>query len=166
VTTDLGYLYPEDLMGIHLNNDLRMPTPMPDRSELSEPEREYLKLLDEWEAKEGAYGHIQGTKPQTIAYGLNDSPVGLAAYIIEKFRAWGDTKGDVESRFSKDELLTTVMIYWVTESINSSMRGYYEARHAPVMPWRNGRIEVPMGAALFANDFVFPHAHHQVHRAP
>jgi pimeloyl-ACP methyl ester carboxylesterase len=159
VTTDLGYLYPDDLMGIHLNNDLRMPTPMPDRSELSEPEREYLRLLDEWEAEEGAYGHIQRTKPQTIAYGLNDSPVGLAAYIIEKFRAWGDTKGDVEKRFSKDELLTTVMIYWVTETINSSMRGYYEASHAPVMPWRRGRIEVPMGAALFANDFVFPHAH-------
>ena len=159
VTTDLGYLYEEDLIGIHMHNDLRVPTPMPDRSELSEPEREYLKLLDEWEVEEGAYGHIQRTKPQTIAYGLNDSPVGLAAYIIEKFRAWGDTKGDVESRFTKDELLTTVMIYWVTGTINSTMRGYYENHHSPALPWRRGRIEVPTGAALFANDYVFPHAH-------
>ena len=159
VTTDLAYLYPKDLIGIHIHNDLRFPTPMPDRSVLSEPEQEYLKLLDSWEVEEGAYGHIQGTKPQTIAYGLNDSPVGLAAYIIEKFRGWGDTKGEVESRFTKDELLTTVMIYWATETINSTMRGYYEGRHSPAMAWRKGKIEVPMGAALFANDYVFPHAY-------
>lgn len=159
VTTDLGYLYDKDLIGIHLHNDLRMPVPMPDRSELTEPEREYLKLLDDWEFEEGAYGHIQGTKPQTIAYGLNDSPVGLAAYIIEKFRAWGDTKGEVLSRFTMDELLTTVMIYWVTETINSTMRGYYEGYHNPPPSWRKGRVKVPTGVSLFPNDYVFPHAH-------
>lgn len=158
VTTDLAYLYSEDLIGIHIHNDLRFPIPMPDRSELSGPEQGYLRLLDAWEVEEGAHGQIQGTKPQTVAYGLNDSPVGLAAYIIEKFRAWGDTKGDVESRFTKDELLTTVMIYWATETIGSTMRGYYEGYHSPAMPWRKGKIEVPMGAALFANDYVFPHA--------
>lgn len=116
-------------------------------------------MLDEWEREEGAYGHIQGTKPQTISYGLNDSPVGLAAYIIEKYRAWGDTKGDVETKFTKDELLTTVMIYWVTQTMGSTIRGYYEGYHSPQMPWRKGRIEVPTGASLFANDYVFPHAH-------
>ncbi len=159
VTTDLAYLHPEDLIGIHIHNDLRLPIPMPDRWTLSQPEQEYLKLLDGWEDEEGAYGHVQRTKPQTIAYGLNDSPVGLAAYIVEKFRAWGDTKGDVESRFTKDELLTTVMIYWVTETIGSTMRGYYEGFHNPPMPWRKGKTEVPMGASLFANDYVFPHPH-------
>lgn len=159
VTTDLAYLYPRDLIGIHMNNDLRFPVPLPDRSELSEPEREFLSLLDEWEREEGAYGHIQGTKPQTVSYGLNDSPVGLAAYIVEKYRAWGDTNGDVQTRFTKDELLTTVMIYWTTETIGSTIRGYYEGYHSPPMPWRKGRIEVPTGASLFANDYVFPHAH-------
>lgn len=146
VATDLAYQYPADLVGIHIHNDLRMPTPMPDRSELSAPEREYLELLDGWEFEEGAYGHIQGTKPQTVAYGPNDSPAALAAYIIEKFRAWGDTRGNVESRFTKDELLTTVMIYWATETINSTMCGYYEGYHSPPMPWRRGKVEVPMGA--------------------
>ena len=159
VTTDLAYQYPDDLIGIHIHNDLRMPSPMQARSELSPPEQEYLKLLDGWEFEEGAYGHIQGTKPQTVAYGLNDSPAALAAYIIEKFRAWGDTKGDVESRFTKDELLTTVIIYWATETINSTMRGYYESYHNPPMPWRREKTMVPMGASLFANDFVFPHPH-------
>ncbi len=79
VTTDLAYQFPQNLVGIHIHNDLRMPSPMPTRSELSPTEQEYLKLLDGWEFEEGAYGHIQGTKPQTIAYGLNDSPVALAA---------------------------------------------------------------------------------------
>jgi microsomal epoxide hydrolase len=65
----------------------------------------------------------------------------------------------VESRFTKDELLTTVMIYWATETIGSTLRGYYEGYHTPSMPWRKGRVNVPMGASLFANDYVFPHPH-------
>ena len=79
-----------------------------------------------FQKNETGYQQIQGTKPQTLGYGLNDSPAGLAAWIVEKFRTWSDCNGDVESRFTKDELLTNVMIYWVTQSITSSTRLYYE----------------------------------------
>lgn len=105
---------------------------------------------------DGGYFHIQSTKPQTLSYGLNDSPAGLAAWIVEKFRAWSDCGGDVESRFSKDELLTNITIYWVTQTINSSTRFYYESTHNP---WRfqpGQRIEVPCAVALFPEEIVHP----------
>ena len=75
--------------------------------------------------QEGGYVMIQSTKPQTLAYGLNDSPVGLAAWIIEKFYGWSDIDGDLERAYTKDELLTNIMIYWVTQTINPSLRSYY-----------------------------------------
>ena len=103
--------------------------------------------------EEGAYALIQGTKPQTPAYGLNDSPAGLAAWIIEKFRSWSDCDGDVERSFTKDELLTNVTIYWTTETINSSFRIYYETQHNP--PEHAGEyIGVPTGVAIFPEDLV------------
>src|SRR5688572_30205916 len=80
-----------------------------------------------WMQTEGAYASIQSTKPQTLSYGLNDSPIGLAAWIIEKFHAWSDNNGNPEDVFTKDELLTNLMIYWVTQTINSSCCLYYEA---------------------------------------
>jgi hypothetical protein len=92
--------------------------------------RTYLEQLRAWWDAEGGYSHEQGTKPQTLSYGLNDSPVGLAAWIIEKFRTWSDCRGDVESVFTRDELLTNVMIYWVTQTIHSSSRLYYDSRLA------------------------------------
>ena len=76
---------------------------------------------------EGAYNMIQSTKPQTLAYGLNDSPAGLAAWIVEKFHNWSDNDGDIENCFTKDELLTNITIYWATQTINSSFRHYNEA---------------------------------------
>ena len=79
--------------------------------------------------EEQAYNRIQGTKPQTLGYALNDSPAGLAAWIVEKFRAWSDVDGNVEKKFTKDELLTNITIYWVTQTANSAGRLYYEARH-------------------------------------
>ena len=82
-------------------------------------------------------------------------PVGLAAWIVEKFRAWSDCDGDVERRFSKDELLTTIMIYWVTRTINSSMRLYYEGSHAPPLTPEQ-RSEVPAGVAIFPKDLALP----------
>jgi len=76
--------------------------------------------LAEFIREEAAYQQIQGTKPQTLSYGLTDSPAGLAAWIVEKFRTWSDCNGDVESVFSRDELLTNIMLYWVTGAIGSS----------------------------------------------
>ena len=79
-------------------------------------------------ATETGYSQIQGTKPMTLGYGLNDSPAALAAWIVEKFRTWSDSGGDVEKKFTKDELLTNITIYWVTETGPSSVRLYFENR--------------------------------------
>lgn len=158
ITSDLGRAAGDNVIGIHLHSNLALPSPKPSEETLSPAEKEYYGWLAKWEEDEGAYSHIQSTKPQTIAYGLNDSPVALAAYIVEKFRDWGDTSGNVESRFTKDELLTNVMIYWVTQTMNSAMRGYYESRRNPRPPWKVGRVQVPTGVALFPHDFDFPHS--------
>ena len=106
--------------------------------------------------EERGYSAIQGSKPQTLGYGLNDSPVGQAAWIVEKFRAWSDVNGDVESKFTKDELLTNVMIYWVTQTATSSARLYYESpREGSGGFGGGGRIEVPTGCAVYPRDVGF-----------
>lgn len=104
-----------------------------------------------WLWQEGAYALIHSTKPQTLAASLNDSPAGLASWIVEKFRAWSGCNGDVERKYTKDELLTNVMIYWVTQTIGSSMRTYYEENHNPSLPWTQ-HIDVPVGMAVFPKD--------------
>jgi pimeloyl-ACP methyl ester carboxylesterase len=98
-----------------------------------------------------AYFQVQSTKPQTLGYGLNDSPVGLAAWIVEKFRAWCDCGGDVERKFTKDELLNNVMLYWVTQTITSSTRIYFENRVAPNPP---RKVDVPVACAIFPKDLL------------
>lgn len=98
--------------------------------------------------------HLQSTKPQTIGYALTDSPIGLAAYIIEKYRSWSDCDGDIESRFTKDELLTNIMIYWVTKSITSSMRLYKSSFNMFLkkLPY----LEKPTACAAFPGEIVIP----------
>jgi pimeloyl-ACP methyl ester carboxylesterase len=118
--------------------------------------RVYLEQLRAWWDAEGGYSHEQGTKPQTLSYGLNDSPVGLASWIIEKFRTWSDCGGDVESVFSRDELLTNVMIYWMTETIHSSTRLYYESRQGPLSLSSNNRVKSPVAVALFPKEIPLP----------
>ena len=120
---------------------------------------EELAMIDQrvsWAAAEGGYAHIQGTKPQTLAYGLNDSPVGLCAWIVEKYRTWSDCDGDVESVYTKDDLLTTVMIYWVTQTINSSTRLYYENGRTPWYFGPEDRINVPCAIAVFPKELSTP----------
>jgi microsomal epoxide hydrolase len=161
ITSALGRFHGGVVSGIHIGSvDLEWPEPLPADSELSEAERDYLKRVARWEKEEGAYAELQGTYPQTAAYGLNDSPAGLAAWIVEKFRAWSDCEGQLEKRFSKDTLLTNIMIYWVTETINSSMRRYFEARHNPrPNPLKLGeRIGTPTAIAIFPGekDLVVP----------
>ena len=106
---------------------------------------------------------IQGTSPQTLAYGLNDSPAGLAAWIVEKFRAWSDCSGDIETRFTKDELLTHVTLYWATGTIRSAFQLYYDATNAGALTWvvemfRKwvGSTSVPTGFASFPRDISPP----------
>ncbi|HEX7214695.1 MAG TPA: alpha/beta hydrolase, partial [Methylomirabilota bacterium] len=141
--------------GIHVNllslrRDIKPP------AQPSAEEKQYLDDLAKWQREETGYQWIQGTRPQTLAFGLSDSPAGLAAWIVEKFRAWSDCGGDVERRFTKDELLTNVMIYWVTGSINASFWPYYARFHTP-WPIADGqRIEVPTGYAAFPKEIVRP----------
>ena len=149
VTTQIGRLDPEHCAGIHLNMLVGLPE---DPSNLSEKEKQWVADFQLFQAEGRGYQEIQGTKPQTLAFGLHDSPAGLAAWIVEKFRAWSDCGGDVESRFSKDELLANITLYWVTGTIHSSTRLYYEVRKSGRVGFTQGRVEVPTGAAVFPKE--------------
>ena len=156
VTHRLALYRPDALVGIHLT-DVPYVDPAAfaeDAPDLSEVERDYAERVRRWIREEGAYAAVQSTKPQTLAYGLNDSPAGLAAWIVEKFRAWSDCGGDVEKRFSKDELLTNLTIYWATRTIHSSARLYYEQAHDPPPVLEGARVRVPTGFAIFPEDIV------------
>lgn len=155
ITSRLGEAHRDSLYGIHVNL-LFVGGRTRREGNLSNDEKVFLADLDQFRREETGYQQIQGTKPQTLAYGLNDSPAGLAAWIVEKFRTWSDCAGDVERRFTKDQLLTNVMIYWITESINSSTRLYYESRHHPWRPDPAKRIETPTAAALFPREILKP----------
>jgi pimeloyl-ACP methyl ester carboxylesterase len=135
---------------------------------LDKAEKKYLDSITKWQMTEGAYNMIQSTKPQTLAYGLNDSPVGLAAWIVEKFHNWSDSHGDIESCFTKDELLTNITIYWATQTIHSSFRHYNEAMKDLMQTMFNplkklnpfdktgDKTEVPLAVAEFQIDLLPP----------
>jgi pimeloyl-ACP methyl ester carboxylesterase len=152
ITSRMGLSYPERVLGVHVT--LLNPPPYlgPGARPLSEAERVMMEEREKMRTSgEGSgYFHLQETKPQTAAYGLNDSPTGVAAWILEKIQTWSDCNGDVESRFTKDELLTNITIYWATETINSSMRLYYEQKHYPWTYGLNERVEVPCGICFFS----------------
>jgi len=157
VTAKLGLSHGDKVIGIHTTST-SSPTPYqgPGTRELSEAEKAMLAQRIQWLADEGGYSHIQATKPQTLSYGLNDSPAGLAAWIVEKYRTWSDCGGDVESRFTKDELLTTITIYWVTQSINSSTRLYYESFFQAWDLAKDEKIQVPVAIASFPRENSVP----------
>lgn len=155
VTRYLALNHPELLIGIHLTDIgiLRNLLTSNDTAKLTEEELQYKRSAQDWISNEGAYMSIQSTKPQTLAYGLSDSPVGLASWIIEKFHGWSDCNGDLQHSYNMDELLTNIMIYWVTNTIGSAAAIYYENTHSlPPM----GYIEVPTGIALFPSDVLLP----------
>jgi len=147
IVRQLGLVDPTHLIGLQSNMCVAAPPPGPNPNE-GVPTDE-LKRVEETRARiavETGYSQLQGTKPMTLGFGLNDSPAGLAAWIVEKFRTWSDSGGDVERKFTKDELLTNITIYWVTETGPSSVRLYYENR---VDPGLQGRVDVPFGCARF-----------------
>ena len=154
VTRWLGQNQPDEVVGIHLNfasvgkPEGDDPEAGVDETELNRMRSRRAELKDHW-----AYSQIQGTRPQTLGYGLNDSPAGLAAWILDKFYIWSDCRGDVENSFTKDELITNIMIYWVTDSIASSTRLYYESRRASRS---SGRVTTPTGVAIFPKEIVLP----------
>jgi pimeloyl-ACP methyl ester carboxylesterase len=155
VTSYLGAAYPDRLAGIHVNFLAVRRDQTPPAAPTPE-ERAYLDELAHWIREETGYLQIQGTKPQTLAYGLTDSPVGLAAWIVEKFRRWSDCDGDVERRFSKDVLLTNVMLYWVTGAIGSSFWPYYARAHSSWPISERRPVTVPTAYASFPREILHP----------
>ena len=154
VVARLAATHAERLLGIHLNF-LPLRADIPFSAELSEEERVYQRELAHWQSEETGYHAIQGTKPQTLAYALTDSPAGLAAWIVEKLQTWTDHRGDFEGWVDRDALLTNVMLYWVTEAINSSFWPYYAIRHEP-WPLPGGRIATPTAYASFPRETRHP----------
>jgi epoxide hydrolase len=140
--------------GLHLNM-CTAPAPASDpEAGLSAAELARLKVRQAFQAEETGYQQIQGTKPQTIGLALNDSPVALAAWIVEKFRTWCDCGGNPEAVFTKDELLTNITLYWVTQTAASSARIYYESRHPTTVPVP-GRIATPTACADFPAEIIW-----------
>ncbi len=158
VSTALGLDHPQRIVGLHLNyiagRFLLGGT-------LNEPAQDevagrYLEELRAWWDAEGGYNHLQATKPQTLGYALNDSPLGLAAWILEKFHRWSDCAGDPARLLGRDTLLTNVMIYWVSGTITASMRLYYESRERPLRLSPTNRVTPPVAVALFPKEIPMP----------
>lgn len=158
----LGWIaleHPAAVVGYHTHDPALMPLPSfeppappPTAAELEARERAHT-----WAAREGAYAELHRTKPQSLGHALTDSPAGLASWLVEKHRTWSDCHGDVERRYTKDELLTSCTLYWATGTIASSLRAYYERVHAdpPVAPGR--RFDgVPTGVAMPRHEPTFP----------
>lgn len=153
VATRMALKNPQSLRGIHISA-LTDPPVMPPPDTLDETERSYLKHVQTWRDEEGAYQHLQSTRPQTPAYALNDSPAGLASWILEKFRYWSDAGPDLFAVFPKDMLLDNLTLYWHTQTIASSMRYYYEARHFRPALEANDRVAVPTAVCMWPKDLV------------
>ncbi|MFT2690188.1 epoxide hydrolase family protein [Clavibacter zhangzhiyongii] len=152
ITSRLAEAHPEAVAGIHL---MAVAAPRDlDEAMLTDEERAHVEEMRTWEADEGAYEHQHRTRPLTLAPALQDSPVGLLSWILEKHRAWSDCDGDVSRRFSDDHLLTLASLYWFTGSIGTSLRPYFaygSGRTAPV-----ARVPVPTAVAVFPHDLVHP----------
>lgn len=153
ITKSLANLYPENVPAIHLT-DVGYPDGSEDWSTMSKAEQEFGQFIQQWWYTEGAYSMLHATKPQTQAYGLNDSPAGLASWITEKFNAWRTPDGTIEDHFTKDELLTNIMIYWVSQTINSSMRTYGEGAMQQLASKQ--KVNTPTGVATFPGDAPTP----------
>jgi len=151
VTTQIAGRDPQHCAAIHLNMALGVPPESP--GPLTEQERADLATMKQFRDEESGYANEQGTKPQTLAVGLNDSPAGLLAWIVEKFRAWSDCDGHPENCFTRDQLITNVMLYWVTQTSASSARLYWETRHsaaAGAPPF----VDVPTGVARYPKEVL------------
>jgi microsomal epoxide hydrolase len=156
ITSWLAFDHPGPVVGLHLNMAGLRPYTGKESAALNPEEQAYLQRAREMRKERFAYQEIQATRPQSLGYGLTDSPVGLAGWIVEKFRDWSDCGGDVERRFSKDELLTNIMIYWWTGSMASSVRLYWEHRRAEQGPGPGRKVTVPTAYADFPAEMIRP----------
>lgn len=157
IAKSVAVQFPQNVKAIHLT-DVGYPDGSENWAEMSPAEQQFGQYIQHWFFTEGAFNMIQSTKPQTLGFGLNDSPVGLAAWIIEKFYAWSDNGGNIENSFTKDELLTNIMIYWVGQTINSSICTYAENAKASYSGGLKSshKVQVPTGVSLFPGEAQFP----------
>jgi pimeloyl-ACP methyl ester carboxylesterase len=155
ITSRLGYQYPERLAGIHLNL-LAVRRDPKSVANPTDEERAFLGELEHWLKEETGYQWIQGTKPQTLAFALSDSPVGLAAWFVEKFRTWTDCGGNPENALTRDEMLADITLYWLTGAIGSSFWPYHARMHRPWPIPEGATVDVPMGYAEFPAEILHP----------
>jgi pimeloyl-ACP methyl ester carboxylesterase len=153
ISTQIGVADPAHVAGIHLNMLVAGPPADTDFANLTSAEQDALASFEAYDKVDSGYAKIQGTKPQTIGYALDDSPAGLLAWIVEKFRTWTDCHGDVESSLTKDQMLDNVMLYWLTATAHSAGRIYYEATAGGTFSPQE-RIEVPVGMAAFPREII------------
>jgi pimeloyl-ACP methyl ester carboxylesterase len=154
VATSMALAQPQRVIGIHLSTPEVWPYTGPGATSLSPEEQAYVDHVARWEETERGYSAVQSTRPQTLAYGLHDSPAGLAAWVLDKWRSWSDSGGDLDARFGRDALLTMLTLWWATGSITSSMRDYYDNRWhgTPIGP--ADFVTAPTAMAVFAHEFV------------
>jgi pimeloyl-ACP methyl ester carboxylesterase len=162
ITEFLARDHPGAVRAIHLT-DVPFFHSFEKPSDPSDAEKKYFETMAKFTQAQGAYAAVQGSQPQVAALGLNDSPAGLAGWIVEKFRRWSDCGGDVERAFTRDELLANVTLYWVTQTITSSFLPYYDITQAGAMTWIKQKLEewaaspkVPAGFAMFPKDLSHP----------
>jgi microsomal epoxide hydrolase len=154
--SQMGAHHAANLLGIHVTIVLTPPPGAADLAGLSEQELATLMRAAEFQMTGTGYSAIHRTRPQTLAHALADSPAGLAGWIIDKFRAWSDCDGDVERAFTRDDLLTNIMAYWVTGTIGSSIRMYYESMQADQYPVPDIPVTAPTGVAVFPKEIFTP----------
>jgi pimeloyl-ACP methyl ester carboxylesterase len=158
VTTSLGQQDPEHLAGIHLNPPIAAPDP-DTFGDLTDAERETLTALERAQQWEDGYSMQQATRPQTLGYGLVDSPAGLCGWIVEKFRAWSDCDGHPENVFTREEMLDNITLYWLTGTGASSARLYWES-FRQVQSWftesTSDTVDVPTGCSIFPKELPRP----------
>jgi pimeloyl-ACP methyl ester carboxylesterase len=154
VSSVMAWKHPESVLALHLNYIPGLYRPWVDEATqpLRPEELAFKQRAQTWYDEKGGYWHVQATQPQTLGFSLNDSPVGLAAWLIDKYRDWADCDGVVERRFSRDELLTHVSLYWFTETIASSCRMYLESLRAPLAFRRDEGIAVPCAVLHLAKE--------------
>jgi len=162
VTEQLARSHADAVVGIHLT-DVPFWHLFQKPGDLSRAEERFIAESEKWQRTEGAYALIQGTRPYTLARGLNDSPTALASWIVDKFQAWSDCHGDLETRFTKDELLTNITIYWATGTVASSFLPYFDFVNSGPLTWMKeavkqwtGSSDVPAAFAIFPKDISQP----------
>lgn len=156
VAIRLAYAHADRIVGAHVNLLMAVGRDPADFPEPSEEERQYLRQLSAWTREEVGYQWIQGTRPQTLATGLTDSPAGLAAWMVEKFHAWSDGSAPFERRIDRERMLANISLYWFTGAIGSSFWPYFANRHGPSLIPKGEMVDVPLGYAEFPAEVVRP----------